>query len=66
MESVVVEKSTLLGLFLRFDDPNQGLISLGGVDLKNIPYNVLAQHIAYVAQDPIIYTGTMAEKHSIR
>ncbi|BDR15163.1 ABC transporter ATP-binding protein [Vibrio sp. STUT-A11] len=54
-------KSTLLGLFLRFDDPNQGLISLGGVDLKNIPYNVLAQHIAYVAQDPIIYTGTMAE-----
>lgn len=54
-------KSTLLGLFLRFDDPDQGLISLGGIDLKNIPYDVLTQHIAYVAQDPVIYTGTLAD-----
>lgn len=54
-------KSTLLGLFLRFDDPNQGHISLGGISLKNIPYDILIQHIAYVAQDPIIFTGTLAE-----
>jgi ABC-type bacteriocin/lantibiotic exporter with double-glycine peptidase domain len=54
-------KSTLLGLFLRFDDPNKGSISLGGVDLKDIPYESFIQHIAYVAQDPIIYTGTLAD-----
>ncbi len=54
-------KSTLLGLFLRFDDPDQGLISLGGIDLKNIPYDVLTQHIAYVAQEPVIFTGTLAD-----
>ena len=54
-------KSTLLGLFLRFDDPNKGSISLGGVDLKDIPYESFTQHIAYVAQDPIIYTGTLAD-----
>ena len=54
-------KSTLLGLFLRFDDPNQGHISLGGINLQNIPYDILIQHIAYVAQDPIIFTGTLAE-----
>ncbi|EDP60197.1 ABC transporter ATP-binding protein [Vibrio sp. AND4] len=54
-------KSTLLGLFLRFDDPSKGSISLGGVDLKDIPYESFIQHIAYVSQDPIIYTGTLAD-----
>ncbi|MFT7681670.1 MAG: ATP-binding cassette subfamily B protein [Moritella dasanensis] len=54
-------KSTLLGLLMRFDDPTQGLITLGGVDIKQIRYDVLTQYFAYVAQDPIVFTGTLAD-----
>lgn len=54
-------KSTLLGLLLRFDDPTCGHISLGGIDLTRIPYNTLTKQLSYVAQDPIIFTGTIAE-----
>ena len=54
-------KSTLLGLLMRFDDPTQGLITLGGVDIKQIRYDVLTQYFSYVAQDPIVFTGTLAD-----
>ncbi|RSD29513.1 ATP-binding cassette domain-containing protein [Vibrio pectenicida] len=54
-------KSTLLGLLMRFDDPSQGHVSIGNISLKNIPYEVLIEHLAYVAQDPIVFTGTLAE-----
>lgn len=54
-------KSTLLELLMRFDDPNQGHISIGGVKLNEMPYETLASQIAYVEQDPIIFTGTLAE-----
>lgn len=54
-------KSTLLGLLMRFDDPNSGRITLDGVPLTDMCYDELAAHIAYVPQDPIIFTGTLAE-----
>ncbi|MCJ8351979.1 ABC transporter ATP-binding protein [Moritella sp.] len=54
-------KSTLLGLLMRFDDPTQGRITLGGVDIKQIRYDVLTQYFSYVAQDPIVFTGTLAD-----
>lgn len=54
-------KSTLLGLLMRFDDPTQGRIILGGVDIKQIRYDVLTQYFSYVAQDPIVFTGTLAD-----
>lgn len=54
-------KSTLLELLMRFDDPEQGHILLGGCKLNDIPYDELACHIAYVAQDPIVFTGSLAD-----
>ncbi|MCG7488012.1 ABC transporter ATP-binding protein/permease [Vibrio sp. Of14-4] len=54
-------KSTLLGLLMRFDDPSRGTVSIGDIDMKTIKYKNLTQHIAYVAQDPIVFTGTLAE-----
>jgi len=54
-------KSTLLGLLMRFDDPQQGEILLGGVPLQHLRYDALAAHIAYVPQDAVIFTGTLAE-----
>lgn len=54
-------KSTLLELLMRFNDPEQGHISMGNIKLNDMPYATLAANIAYVAQDPIIFTGTLAD-----
>lgn len=53
-------KTTLLHLLMRFDDPPQGQISLGGAALDAIPQPELNKHYAYVPQDPLIFTGTLA------
>lgn len=44
-------KSTIAQLILRFFDPSQGHITLGGVDLRNIQPNMLYQQIGFVLQD---------------
>ncbi|MCU1717151.1 ABC transporter ATP-binding protein [Pseudomonas sp. 5P_3.1_Bac2] len=44
-------KSTLARLLLRFFDPQQGRISLGGVDLKQIDSSQLYQRIGFVLQE---------------
>ncbi|CAG9296387.1 ABC transporter ATP-binding protein [Celerinatantimonas diazotrophica] len=54
-------KSTLLELLMRFDDPQSGTITFGGIPLHQMRYAELASHIAYVAQDPVVFTGTLAE-----
>ncbi|MGW4029308.1 ATP-binding cassette domain-containing protein [Streptomyces sp. NPDC004838] len=54
-------KSTLLNLLMRFDDPEQGRVTLGGAALTDLRYEDLAAHIAYVPQDPIVFDGTIAE-----
>ncbi|AZV94056.1 ABC transporter [Bordetella sp. J329] len=54
-------KSTLLGLLMRFDDPQSGRITLGGVPLPDMRYDDFATHIAYVPQEPVVFTGTLAE-----
>ncbi|MDN6179168.1 MAG: ABC transporter ATP-binding protein/permease, partial [Micrococcaceae bacterium] len=54
-------KSTLLSLLMRFDDPDNGRIELGGVDLTDMRYEDLAQRIGYVPQDPVVFDGTLAD-----
>lgn len=54
-------KSTLLELLTRFDDPEQGQITLDGISLNQMYYDDLTSLIAYVAQDPVIFTGTLAD-----
>jgi len=54
-------KSTLLELMLRFDDPQQGRIILGGVALRQMRYDDLTKHVAYVPQHPVIFTGTLLD-----
>ncbi|MBY6306150.1 ATP-binding cassette domain-containing protein [Streptomyces clavuligerus] len=53
-------KSTLLNLLMRFDDPEQGRVTLGGAALTDLRYEDLAAHFAYVPQDPIVFDGTLA------
>ncbi len=52
-------KSTLFQLLLRFYDPEQGRISIDGVDLRSMRSADLRRLYALVPQDPVIF-GTSA------
>ena len=54
-------KSTLFDLLLRFYDPQQGSILLDGVDLRQLALADLRRHLALVSQDPVLFSGTVAE-----
>lgn len=49
-------KTTLFQLILRFYDPQQGVILLDGVDIKQLDPVVLRQQIGLVAQEPVIFS----------
>lgn len=52
-------KSTISKLLLRFYDVNQGKITIGGVDIKEIDLNYLRRKIAYVPQDVVLFDTTV-------
>ena len=50
-------KSTLLELLQRFYDPQQGRITLGGVDIRELDTGVLRRQMAVVPQQPALFTA---------
>lgn len=52
-------KSSLLNLLLRFDDPDQGEITYGGVDIRQASLAQLHQRIAFLTQDAPVFLGTI-------
>ncbi|NYT70880.1 ATP-binding cassette domain-containing protein [Halomonas sp. QX-2] len=54
-------KSTLLALLLRFYDPHQGRIRLDGVDVRTIDLADLRDVMGLVAQEPVLFSGSVAE-----
>lgn len=54
-------KSTLIWLLLRFFDPQQGRILLGGHDIRTLSLETLRRHLAVVMQDTYLINGTVAE-----
>ena len=54
-------KSTLLKRLLGFLPAQGGRITLDGIDLAGIDPSALRRHVAYVAQDPFLTDGTVAE-----
>jgi len=52
-------KSTLANLLLRFYDPTQGSITIGGVDLREATTRDLRNQIAVVAQENILFNETI-------
>lgn len=54
-------KSTLLYLLMRFYDPQSGGISLDGHDLRDIKLLSLRERITLVMQEPVIFSGSVAE-----
>ena len=54
-------KSTMLNLLFRFFDPTQGAVTLGGVNLKQLPTTDLRGHMALVSQEIVLFDMTVAE-----
>jgi ATP-binding cassette, subfamily B, bacterial len=54
-------KSTVFQLLLRFFDPGLGRILLDGVDIAQLEPARLRAQIAVVAQEPVIFAGTIAD-----
>ena len=54
-------KSTVFQLLLRFYDPRSGAISIDGVNVKSADLNALRERFALVSQDPVIFSGSVAE-----
>lgn len=54
-------KTTLIGLIQRLADPQQGAITIGGVDLRAIDEHRLRSIISLVPQEPILFSGTIAD-----
>ena len=54
-------KSTVVSLILRFFDPQNGKVLLGGRDIRELPFEVLRSHFAVVAQDTYLFHGTVAD-----
>ncbi len=54
-------KSTVLALIERFYDPTEGVIRLGGVDIRALDRTALRAQIGYVEQDAPVLAGTLAD-----
>lgn len=54
-------KSTLVALLCRFFDPDQGQITLGGVDLRDLRLTELRQQISVLFQFPVQYQFTAGQ-----
>jgi ATP-binding cassette subfamily B protein len=54
-------KSTVFQLLLRFYEAQSGRIFLDGIDIADLDPTALRRAIALVAQDPVIFSGSIAD-----
>jgi ATP-binding cassette subfamily B protein len=54
-------KSTVFQLLLRFFSPQAGFITLDGSDIAQLTPQELRQHLALVAQEPVMFAGSIAD-----
>ena len=54
-------KSTLVRLLLRQAEPDAGRLTLGGVPLPELPLATLRAHIAWVPQEPFLFSASVAD-----
>ncbi len=54
-------KTTLINLLMRFYDVNEGKITLGGVDIRDMPRDTLHSKFGMVLQDTWLFSGTIRD-----
>ena len=54
-------KSTLLNLIVKLYDFDEGQITIGGINIKDISVETLRSNISYIQQDVYLFNGTIRE-----
>ena len=54
-------KSTLISLLARLHDPPPGTVFLDGIDVRELPLDVLRGAIGFVPQEPFLFSDTLAD-----
>lgn len=54
-------KTTIVNLISRLYDPQEGSVTLDGVDLRELSFETLRGNVAMVSQETYIFMGTVAE-----
>ncbi len=54
-------KSTLFQLLLRFYDPEQGRVEIGGIDVRELDLVALRRTLGLVPQDVVVFSGSAAD-----
>ena len=57
-------KSTLTTMLLRLYDPDEGVVSVNGVDLRQIRIKALRRNVAIALQENVLFASTVAENIS--
>lgn len=57
-------KSTISSLLLRFYDPTGGSIKIGDEDIRDLNLKAFRRHIGVVSQEPVLFSGTIADNIS--
>jgi ATP-binding cassette, subfamily B (MDR/TAP), member 10 len=57
-------KSTIASLILRFYDPLKGSISIGDVDIRELPQRWLRNNIGTVPQEPVLFSMSISDNIS--
>ncbi|KAK5964602.1 hypothetical protein GCK32_001549 [Trichostrongylus colubriformis] len=52
-------KSSIVSLIEHFYEPTRGIITIDGVNIKDISHSFYHQKIALVAQEPVLYNGSV-------
>lgn len=56
-------KSTIINLMMRLYDPQNGSVEINGMDLRDVSFASLREHVSYVGQETFLFSGTI--KHNI-
>ncbi|MCM3724774.1 ABC transporter ATP-binding protein/permease [Neobacillus cucumis] len=54
-------KSSIIQLVNRFYDNQKGIITLDGINIKDVHLNDLRKHIGIIQQDPFVFSGSIYE-----
>jgi len=54
-------KSTLIDLVMRFYDPTEGRVMIGGADLREVTEVSVRESTAFISQDVFLFDGTIRE-----
>ncbi len=58
-------KSTLVSLLLRFYEPDEGRITIDGVDVRDLRLDVWRRRLGLVLQDVSLFPGTLSENLTV-